>query len=272
MILFNNKNIIDKQQRMIDIKNNIACRFSQAASSYDEADKLQQDVAKKLLNYLPIKANNIIDLGCGTGKWTTYLAKKYRPQNTIGVDIAWGMLQQARQTKSKTIQWCLGDIEKLPLPNQIANLVFSNLAVQWCSNLSQVLHEAYRILQPGGYFIFSTLAQSSFQEIQKIQKKTKHVIRTNPYLSVQTQYDLCKKSPFDVQYFNEQKMIQFYHTPLDLLKNLKRIGANTLTHPVEQSIKSHHHLKQFLSHYEKLRTSQGIPCTYQVILCTLTKK
>ncbi len=272
MAISNSTDSVESNLEQFNLKNQIAHRFSHAAIHYDSADQLQYQVAQQLISYLPTTINDAIDLGCGTGKWTAYLAQKYSQKSIIGLDIALGMLQYAKKNQPKNIQWCLGDIEKTPLKNNTFDLLFSNLAIQWCPDLSRVLLEAYRILKPGGQFIFSTLAKSSLKEIMMLQKNSQHVIRTNDYLSAQQQHKICRDSSLQVIHFQEKSTIQYYQKPLDLLITLKKLGANSLIQSKKQSIRSAYHLKQFLLQYEQFRQSKGIPCTYEVIYCILKKK
>ncbi len=47
----------------------------------------------------------------------------------------------------------------LPLATATFDLAWSNLAVQWCGNLSTALRELYRVVRPGGVVAFTTLVQ-----------------------------------------------------------------------------------------------------------------
>ena len=74
------------------------------------------------------------------------------------------MLGYARQQRSAGA-YVVGDIERLPLATGSIDIVFSNLAVQWCDDLPRALAELYRVLRPGGILALSTLAQGSLEEL-----------------------------------------------------------------------------------------------------------
>src|SRR5690606_13457587 len=134
-------------------KKKIAHSFSRAANTYDSVAQLQRDVGtellKKLPDVLPEKAR-ILDLGSGTGFFTTKLAQQYPQAQVLGLDLAEGMLHFSRKSASDSIQWLCGDAEFLPLTDNSVDLVFSSLAIQWCNNLPQLMRELHRVLTPGG--------------------------------------------------------------------------------------------------------------------------
>jgi malonyl-CoA O-methyltransferase len=63
--------------------------------------------------------------------------------------------------------YLLADIEAIPQAAATFDLAWSNLAVQWCSDLRGALSELYRVVRPGGTVAFSTLAQGSMPELRQ---------------------------------------------------------------------------------------------------------
>lgn len=55
----------------------------------------------------------------------------------------------------------------LPLATATFDLAWSNLAVQWCGNLSTALRELYRVVRPKGVVAFTTLVQGSLPELHQ---------------------------------------------------------------------------------------------------------
>ena len=99
----------------------------------------------------------ILDMGCGTGRETQALQNHYPMRQLTGLDLSDGMLAYARKRYLLGGgRWLAGDIENLPLRNEMFDLVFSSLAIQWCESLTNVLDEVYQVLKPGGWFVFST--------------------------------------------------------------------------------------------------------------------
>ncbi len=98
-------------------------------------------------------AEPVLDIGCGNGDvyhlifGTKYLA--------YGIDNSYKALNSHISDKlyRSTV---VGDARKLPLKNEHFRLVFSNSVVEHISDPEFVISEAYRVLVPGGKFIFTT--------------------------------------------------------------------------------------------------------------------
>ena len=87
----NNKYTIDK--------NRVAQSFSYAAQQYDNSTILRQQTADELLDrlsFITVQPKAILDLGSGTGRNISLLAKKYPKAKIIALDIAQAMLKKAK--------------------------------------------------------------------------------------------------------------------------------------------------------------------------------
>ena len=134
----------------------LASNFGSASRSYDFSARLQRYSGKHLMPWLPNRNDlTVVDLGSGTGFFTHILADKY--QQVFGLDISKQMLTFAKSSRSNEINWIAGDAFKLPLQNNAIDLVYSNLMIQWCHPLENVMDEILRVLKPGGLFLFTTL-------------------------------------------------------------------------------------------------------------------
>ncbi|MDH4286567.1 MAG: methyltransferase domain-containing protein, partial [Gallionella sp.] len=73
--------------------------FSRAAADYDAAAVLQREVCSRMLerlDYVKLQPARILDVGSGTGWGARQLAQRYPAAQVIELDIAIGMLQNAR--------------------------------------------------------------------------------------------------------------------------------------------------------------------------------
>ena len=122
------------------LANPVARAFSNAAHTYDAEAVLQREVGQHLLQMLPadLQVQNWLDLGCGTGYFCEQLQQRYPQASGTGLDIAPGMLQQARALRPCAHYMC-GDASALPLASNSQDLIFSSLALQWCPDFSVVL-------------------------------------------------------------------------------------------------------------------------------------
>src|SRR6185437_15195520 len=98
----------------------------------------------------------VLDLGCGTGRVTRELKRRYPRSQVLALDLAPGMLREARRHQGLLRRFArvCGDALALPLKAASVDLVFSNLMLQWCEPLAAALGEVQRVLAPEGFFAF----------------------------------------------------------------------------------------------------------------------
>jgi len=73
-------------------------RFSRAAAGYDDAARLEREVADRLrerLDYVKLAPRRILDAGSGPGRQARALATRYRDAHVIALDYALPMLPRA---------------------------------------------------------------------------------------------------------------------------------------------------------------------------------
>jgi len=97
----------------------------------------------------------VLDLGCGFG-WFCRWTRQQGAARVLGIDVSEKMLEQAvAATRDAAITYTRADMEKLELPPDSFNLVYSSLALHYVENLGGLISAVYRSLVPGGSFVFS---------------------------------------------------------------------------------------------------------------------
>ena len=86
-----------------------------------------------------------LDAACGTGRFAEFLAR--RGHRVIGVDSSPGMLAHARR-RVPDGEFRVGELERLPLPDDSADVVVCALALVHVPRLEPVLAEFARVLRP----------------------------------------------------------------------------------------------------------------------------
>ena len=133
-------------------------------SSYDETSKNYDSVASdimitssnKLLRGLEILDNPVaLDVGCGTGIATFILMDLCDKRGTFhGMDISQGMVDEAVKSAERlgysNVSFKRGDAESLDYPDDMFDLVISNLVLHWVPDKKRAFSEIFRVLKPGG--------------------------------------------------------------------------------------------------------------------------
>jgi len=104
----------------------------------------------------------VIDLGSGAGN-DAFIARHETGETgkVIGVDFTPAMIERARQNAEvrgfNNVEFRLGDIEKMPVTANTADVVVSNCVLNLVPNKDAVIKEIHRVLKPGGHFSISDI-------------------------------------------------------------------------------------------------------------------
>lgn len=104
--------------------------------------------------------DTVIDLGSGAGN-DCFVARKECGESgkVIGIDFTGPMIDKARENAEKlgfnNVEFRMGDIEKMPVGGNVADVVVSNCVLNLVPNKSGVFAEIMRVLKPGGHFSIS---------------------------------------------------------------------------------------------------------------------
>jgi trans-aconitate 2-methyltransferase len=89
----------------------------------------------------------VVDLGCGTGELTRHLAEALPDSDVTGLDSSAQMLEKARSLSNSNLHFEQGDQSQL---TGEWDLIFSNAALQWSENHTELIPRLYERLLPGG--------------------------------------------------------------------------------------------------------------------------
>jgi 2-polyprenyl-6-hydroxyphenyl methylase/3-demethylubiquinone-9 3-methyltransferase len=121
-------------------------------------------IANEIQTHLGNESLDILDIGCGGGFLTNYLA--LRNHKVSGLDLSPSSLAVAKNAdESKSVNYVLGDAYELPFADQAFSVVTCMDFLEHVDEPERVVREASRVLKPGGLFIFHTFNRNWFAKI-----------------------------------------------------------------------------------------------------------
>ena len=250
-------------------KDKIRQSFAAAARNYDQLAVLQRQVGSDLLLlFPPVPADGrVMDLGCGTGFLSRQLLQIDQQLSLLAVDIALPMLQSCREKNNLglTSAYLCADAENLPLITGSMQQIYSNLALQWCENLWAVFKGCRRILQPDGQLVFATFGPATLHQLKSAWAQVDDYDHVNQFYSQTEIAEFLRTAGFtDVKI--ESRIYQSqYQTVLELMRELKGIGAHNVSLGRNRKLTTRGQLQQMMACYRQAMTDHRIIASYEII-------
>jgi malonyl-CoA O-methyltransferase len=258
-------------------KREVQRSFERAATTYDAAAVLQNEVCQRMLSriqYIRHATRTLLDAGSGTGNAIAPLAERFRGARIVPLDIAPGMLQRGRGRMpwwrrvpglpSVTMPVC-GDMERLPIRDGVIDLVWSNLALQWVNELPVCFAEMRRVLVPGGLIMFSTFGPDTLKELRRAYADADRRTHVNRFVDMHDIGDMLVGAGFSDPVMDMEHFTLTYTDVRSLMRDLKAIGAHNATLGRPPGLSGKSQLQQVERNYEVNRTEGRLPATFEVI-------
>lgn len=259
-------------------KRRVRAGFQRNAAHYENANFLAREIGTRMserLDLLRASPETVLDLGSGTGLGARILRERYPTAAVIEIDIALGMLVRSEASNSwwqrgwqrlkreQPARIC-GDIEHLPLRDRSFSMVWSNLALHW-THPPSVLAEVYRVLRPGGVFMFSTLGPDTLKELRASYAQADAFGHVNRFADLHDVGDMLLESRFADPVMDMECLTFTYERIDDLLRELRSGGGRNanVDRPVGLSGRQGH--ARMRAAYEALRRDGRLPVTFEVV-------
>ncbi|MCX8519806.1 MAG: malonyl-ACP O-methyltransferase BioC [Methylophilaceae bacterium] len=253
-------------------KQRVRAAFARAAKNYDAVAVLQAKVRVEMLErlaLLKVRPEWVLDAGCGTALATVELQTRLTPQGIIALDFAETMLHQdgfwqalKNRLFKRVVRKVCADIEALPLKNQSVDMVWSNLAVQWC-DLDICLAEFQRVLRADGVLMLSTFGPDTLHEL-RYATHTSHSV--NVFIDMHDIGDALHRCGLSASVLDVERYVLTYVSVEALMNDLKSMGAGNALQARAKGLKGRSFLRAIAHRYECFRQADGrLPATFEVV-------
>ena len=250
--------------------------FDRAAASYDGAAVLQREIGGRLLerlDYVRLQPATVLDLGAGTGLCSQALQRRYRGARVVALDLAEAMLRgiRARNSGLKRLLRAgpglvCGDLEGLPFADESADLIVSNLALQWCNGVDRAFAEFRRVLRPDGLLMFTTFGPDTLKELRQSWARVDSHPHVSPFIDMHDIGDALLQAGFANPVVDMEMLTLTYTGVRDLMRDLKAIGAHNAARGRVRGLTGKQRLRAMQQAYEDFRDPQGrLPASHEVI-------
>jgi malonyl-CoA O-methyltransferase len=187
------------------------------------------------------------------------------------------MLKQAKQRfkadlglkrwlpTSTKIEFITGDAEQLPLADNSVDMVFSNLALQWCDPLTS-FQEIQRVLKPGGLLSFASLGPETLHELRQSWAQVDDYPHVNVFYDMHDVAEAMMQARLAEPVLDVERVQLSYDSVMSLMKDLKTLGAHNVNSGRNKGLTGKDAMQKMFQAYEQFRDQKmQLPASYEVI-------
>ena len=251
-------------------KHQVQRAFGRAASQYAATAVLQREVESRLLeqlDYVGQAPSRIVDVGAGPGRASAVLKTRWPNAQVIALDLALPMLREAK----KNVGWLRpkfqrvnADAMALPLADASIDLLFSNLCIQWVTDLPALFAEWRRVVAPGGMVLLSSFGPQTLHELREAFAAVDDDPHVSPFAPIQALGDALLASGFRDPVLDADTFTLTYGDASDLMHELHAIGAGNAARHRRRTLTGKARMQRVHAAYESFRRDGVLPATYEV--------
>jgi trans-aconitate 2-methyltransferase len=149
---------------------------------YKENSNPQEQTGLKIVDSVVFGGNErVLDLGCGDGRITSYIAKKVPQGSVIGIDVSPNMIQLAKENFAQipNLSFKIADAATFNL-DQKFDYVFSFSTLHWVEDLIAVFKNIKNVLHHNGKLIF-TIGSNQDSQMKKAFEVVCNIPKWKPH-------------------------------------------------------------------------------------------
>ena len=217
-----------------------------SGSGYHRVATVQERWGIELLKSVPPgKYSKILDAGCGSGRLTAHLMRRFPDATVVGLDRSPEMLEQAARTLSRfhrRLRLVRGDLLSAR-PGKNFQLIFSNATFHWVLDHARLFRNLHDWLAPGGCLVAQCGGKGNLRRIEALTS------------------DLSKRAEFR-EHFKGYARPVTYASPADTQSHLRNSGFQEIqawTHPAPTPFPSKAKFKDFVRNVILLPNLSQLP-------------
>ncbi|MDC1311845.1 methyltransferase domain-containing protein [Burkholderiales bacterium] len=214
------------------MKGRVRARINRRFTRPDHQVFFYDEVAKRLserLDIVTLEPNVIVASGFGRDSLESRFPRASRISK---MDFAYSRMVIQGGRRRFRLPWrpllenLCADLSALPLSSASVDLVYSNLDIPFfdgCNELDGLLKEVYRVLRPGGLFIFSSLGPDTLKELRPFGDM--RGLRLNRHLDMHDLGDRIMGVGFSDPVMEMEELKLTYSNAITLLQDVRAHGS-----------------------------------------------
>jgi len=248
----------------------VRASFDAASTTVDAAAVVHGEIRARLIERLDVvrlTPSVIVDLGAGTGHASRALRDRYSSAQVVAIDLSTRMLQRAskQQRLFRRFDRVAADAHRLALKDGVADMVFSNLMLQWCSDPDLVFAEIRRVLRPDGLLTFTSLGPDSLRELRTAWSSVDNYTHVHRFIDMHDLGDALMRAGFSEPVMDTQRLTITYRSVDALLQELRGSGSENAAHGRRRGLTGRRALERVREEYETQRRDGVLPATLEVV-------
>ena len=124
----------------------------------EEGHRFSAQLYHHLGKFVPWENADALEVSSGRGGGANFMMRHFKPKSYTAMDYSKKAVDFAlRRYHAEGLLFEYGNAEALPFPDQSFDIVINLEASMYYPNITRFFREVYRVLKPGGYFLYADL-------------------------------------------------------------------------------------------------------------------
>ena len=135
--------------------------FHPELDSSDEKERFPIQLYHHVATLVNLKGKSVLEVGSGRGGGTAYVTQNLYPEHMTGIDISETAVELCNSIYNiDNMNFVIGDSENIPFDNEQFDAVINVESSHCYGSMQSFLSETFRVLKPGGFFLFCDLRET----------------------------------------------------------------------------------------------------------------